>query len=293
MKKREFPESWSEGLRSAVFKSGKTSKVENYRGITILPMLEKIFEIAVYKRLSFVNEVYSELTNLDDTGFTTWVGNVKALATLHKLDITCDMSTFKIACKRNVRSNFINNWNNELHNLSKNPILRTYTIFKSSFELEPYLKLVKEYKYRVAIARLRSSSHTLAIERCCYERPKPPIEQRLCILCNTVEDEIHFVTQCAVNQAERSVLEANVSKLYPSFSFIDNYQKFVFLMKTNDAIILTWFGKFLHNSFNTEICSIRRIIQLEFNRVLIYSYTMHLLHECMHVINLRYYPLWR
>ena len=157
-----------------------------------------------------------------------------------------------MACRKGVRSNFIKDWTNELHDIDKNPILRTYILFKSSFEQEPYLKLVKEQKYRVAIARLRSSSHTLAIERRRYERPKPPVEQRLCKLCNMVENEIHFVTQCAINQAERSVLENNVSKLYPSFPLIDDYQKFLFLMKNNDANILTWFGKFLHNSFKTR-----------------------------------------
>ena len=201
---------------------------------------------------SLVKQVYNELTNLDELGFTTWVSKIKEIATVHNLDITCDTSVFKIACRKGVRSNFIMDWTNELHDIDKNPMLRTYILFKSSFEQEPYLKLVKEQKYRVAIARLRSSSHTLAIERRRYERPKPPVEKRLCNLCNMVENEIHFVTQCAINQAERSVLESNVSKLYPSFPLIDDYQKFLFLMKNNDAKILTWFGKFLHNSFKTR-----------------------------------------
>ena len=46
----------AEGLRSAVFKSGKQNLVNNYRGITILPVIEKIFEVALYKRLTFANE---------------------------------------------------------------------------------------------------------------------------------------------------------------------------------------------------------------------------------------------
>ena len=47
VEKRDFPECWAEGLRSAIHKSGRYEVPENYRGITILPVLEKVFEIAV------------------------------------------------------------------------------------------------------------------------------------------------------------------------------------------------------------------------------------------------------
>ena len=47
VEERIFPDIWSEGLRSAVFKSGKHNLVNNYRGITILPIIEKILEVAL------------------------------------------------------------------------------------------------------------------------------------------------------------------------------------------------------------------------------------------------------
>ena len=58
---RNFPNSWAVGVRSAVFKSGKHNLVNNFRGITILPIMEKIFEAAVYRRLAFVNEAFDEI----------------------------------------------------------------------------------------------------------------------------------------------------------------------------------------------------------------------------------------
>ena len=64
IEKRNFPEIWAEGLKSGVFKSGKRNLVDNYRGITILPVIEKIFEVAVYKRLSFANEAMGKLISL-------------------------------------------------------------------------------------------------------------------------------------------------------------------------------------------------------------------------------------
>ena len=120
---------------------------------------------------------------------------------------------------------------------------------------------MKENKFRVAIARLRCSSHTLAIERRRYERPNPPIEQRVCILCkHMVEDEIHFVTQCIINQDERAILEAKISAVYPDFRYLNNYQRFMFLLQNHDGKILNWFGKFLYNSFNSRNRNLRRII---------------------------------
>ena len=58
---RDFPECWAEGLRSVIYKSGGKGIPENYRGITILPVPEKVFEIAVYQRLGFVNEAFCKV----------------------------------------------------------------------------------------------------------------------------------------------------------------------------------------------------------------------------------------
>ena len=56
---RDFPSIWASGLRAAVFENGRRDQVNNFRGITILPIIEKIFEIVVYERLAFVNEAFN------------------------------------------------------------------------------------------------------------------------------------------------------------------------------------------------------------------------------------------
>ena len=65
---RDFPEIWTSGIRSAVFKSVKRNIVDNFRGLTILPMMEKIFELVVYRRLAFVNEAF-DCYDRYDNGF--------------------------------------------------------------------------------------------------------------------------------------------------------------------------------------------------------------------------------
>ena len=58
---KTFPYKWAEGIRSAVFKSGSKKDPNNYRGITILPIFEKIFEIVIYNRLEFLNEAFCKI----------------------------------------------------------------------------------------------------------------------------------------------------------------------------------------------------------------------------------------
>ena len=57
---KDFPDIWAEGLRSVLFKSGSRLCVDNYRGITILGIFAKLFEIAVNNRLCFVNETFEK-----------------------------------------------------------------------------------------------------------------------------------------------------------------------------------------------------------------------------------------
>ena len=202
---------------------------------------------------TLVKQVFNELNKLHQLAFHTWVSKALAIASDLNLDFSCSVSSFKNNSKHLVRARCRNDWSEELKNIRKNPILRTYVTFKSDFEIEPYLRLVKENKYRVAISRLRCSSHTLAIERRRHERPKPPVEQRTCMKCvSSVEDEIHFVTQCTINVNERVLLEAKISNICPFYFAFNSQQKFEYLNKSNDARILTWYGKFLHNSFKVR-----------------------------------------
>ena len=45
-------------LTLGAFKSGSKLCTDNYRGITVLPVFEKVFEIAVQKRLEFVDDAF-------------------------------------------------------------------------------------------------------------------------------------------------------------------------------------------------------------------------------------------
>jgi hypothetical protein len=46
----EFPEKWAEGLISPVHKQGSKNSTDNYRKITVMPVLGKIFESVLNSR---------------------------------------------------------------------------------------------------------------------------------------------------------------------------------------------------------------------------------------------------
>jgi hypothetical protein len=47
-----YPKEWSKGIIVPCFKSGDSMKPENYRGITLVPMLDKLFAIVLCTRIS-------------------------------------------------------------------------------------------------------------------------------------------------------------------------------------------------------------------------------------------------
>ena len=134
-------------------------------------------------------------------------------------------------------------------NVDHKPLLRTYCLFKFDFGTESCLYNVKDVRYRSAISKLRASSHILEIGRGRYTKPMVPSHLRLCKLCNVVEDEEHFVTECVINTSERLHLLEIIRSIYPDVDSLDKRQMFVLLMGSADARIQKWFGKFLYQSF--------------------------------------------
>ena len=171
------------------------------------------------------------------------------LANDYNLDIKQNRHHFIYECKMVVIDRFITNRHNNLMNTEINPGLRTYETIKKSFRLEPYLYLVREAPFRNAIVQIRASSHTLAIERGRYTRPKTPIQERLGKSCGVIEDEAHFILSCHINQSLRVELMTNIDSIYPEFYNMTENEQIYFIFNNEDRRILTWFGKFLHNSF--------------------------------------------
>ena len=75
--------------------------------------------------------------------------------------------------------------------------------------------------------RLRISAHNLAIETGRYAKPvATPVDKRLCIHCNQVENEFHLIFECSLYNTERNELYGELSQIismdiYPSLELFN------------------------------------------------------------------------
>ena len=81
---------------------------------------------------------------------------------------------------------------------------------------------------------------------------KLPIANRICGLCKTeVGDEIHFMLQCATLNKTRSNFIKDISDKFPNFSKLDTKSQFIWLMSSEDKILIQKVSSLLH-SLNEE-----------------------------------------
>ena len=114
-----------------------------------------------------------------------------------------NMKQFIHIFTQRIKHNYIQCWNNQLQN---SPRAITYRSIASS-NFKQYLNTVVNTKYRVALTRLRVSSHRLEIEIGRWHEPNRIIRsERKCQHGNVLEDEFHFILECPVYHEIRSQL---------------------------------------------------------------------------------------
>ena len=153
------------------------------------------------------------------------------------LDSELNVNVFRQKCQQPLNQKFISDWQFEINDESKHPILMTYKIFKSEFKFEPYLDLVNNPKYRIAVSKLSASSHMLEIERGRHTRPITPVENIRCPEWNVIENE-------------RLELFDKIRNMDSYFSALHPEDKFVYLMNTKNERTMKWFSKFVYSSFD-------------------------------------------
>jgi len=177
---------------------------------------------------------------------------VREVASHYEIALDNDLSecVFKQTCQEIVKKGrFISNWQCEIKDDTKHPILKTYKTIKTRFEFEPYLELIKNPKYRIAISKLRASSHPLEIERGRHTRPITPVENRVCPKCKYIDDELHFVLNCSINMFEKLQLFKKIHSINGEFADLTPENKFTFLLNSNNERIVKWLAIFVYRSF--------------------------------------------
>ena len=145
------------------------------------------------------------LYNRHNQGFRTWVSKVKDIA--EKYNYAIDEPNVVISDVKNKLNNFfVEHWWSSIQSSSRFSKLELYKNIKKGFHFETYFDLAKDLKYRNTITKMRFSSHPLEIESGRYTKPKTPRSNRLCSRCKVIEDERHFILDCALYKEERHML---------------------------------------------------------------------------------------
>ena len=95
--------------------------------------------------------------------------------------------------------------------------MRTYRLFKTidNYKCEDYLHQVTNTRHRIAVTKLRLSSHKLAIETGRYSRPFKKPAERIRPICKIeMEDEYLFLNICPAYQEIRCSLLDYLEKEY-------------------------------------------------------------------------------
>ncbi|MCG7875034.1 MAG: reverse transcriptase domain-containing protein [Candidatus Thiodiazotropha endolucinida] len=148
--------------------------------------------------------------------------------------------------RQRLTDNFTQNWQERLNNSSRANFYVTIADFKPNL----YLDVVKVRKFRNALARFRVSSHRLEIEAGRWARPYKPVHERICKICNKLEDEFHFVIECTLYTCLRRKYIDSIYWNRPSM------HKFVQLIQSNDPRIITNLAIYIYKAFevrNTEM----------------------------------------
>ena len=93
--------------------------------------------------------------------------------------------------EQRLKDTFLQDWDAQVRSTSD---YRLFKKIKDSFKFESYLNSDNRI-FRIAITKVRLSSHLFFIERERWGRPKINAVNRKCNLCNSIEDEYHCLIE--------------------------------------------------------------------------------------------------
>ncbi len=231
---------------------------------TIIYILKQVlknwFRIVEYDENSLLYDTYLCNLQMVFENKNCWLMNIRRLVndTLGLKHLWENQGTVKHvkSAVNNLRTIFEFQWANALNKINQHSNsgnkLRTYAIFKKTFNYEKYLDFTTDYKKRKFITKLRISAHKLEIESGRYQNKKKgrvqvPAKDRLCKFCssNQVEDEKHVVMYCKNYADDRRILFKLLDDIFPNMCQLSGDEQFNFIMKCEDAELFKMFVIFL------------------------------------------------
>lgn len=249
-------------IKSTLGVKQQTSNLAIYGETGRFPLHLRLTDCALkyWDRLNNCNKsktiyrVFSDLKKLHNSGCETWVSRIQNMIregctdqdTFIKIrdyskNVYLDTKEFRYA-------QFISYWENSIKDTSKNPILRTYMLFKHNFEVAPYLLCNMPKQFQKSIAQFRTSSHQLRIETGRHE--KLPIIQRTCEFCSNgdVDDEIHMLIKCKYHDTDRTTFLRSLPN-HMQYDIESSSNLFHTLMTSKDPETVYMVANFINKCF--------------------------------------------
>ncbi|MEW8546081.1 MAG: hypothetical protein AB2693_21380, partial [Candidatus Thiodiazotropha sp.] len=210
-----------------------------------------------FENLSYglLKQSYEMTKKLHDKGVESWYSSALYILKLLNLNIfacrNLGENQLIYIVKRNLISKYKTFWRQEKDKKVNNGKLDTYFSFKTDFCKEPYLDL-QDFHLRKAICKLRISAHSLLIETGRYaKKGSLAREQRICRFCNlnTVESEVHFLTECSLYDDERLELFSKINIINSNFALLNNTDKARWMLLQENQSILWALGFYIHCCF--------------------------------------------
>ena len=202
---------------------------------------------------SIVMKAYRSLLESHELGQTNWCSHVEQI--LKDVDFTqawdeqCLSNRELATVKERLYKLYMDGCLAEISDSEKNPKLRTFKLFKTTFKLENYLTSTKNISHIHALARFRISSHNLHIETGRYTKPtSTPVNDRKCLYCSSrdTEDELHFLLNCSLYSEERTDLLSICQDNIPIFHRLSENEQFIEIMSSNEPIVIKALGKYVY-----------------------------------------------
>ena len=154
-----------------------------------------------------------------------------------------------LGVKERLYDQYLQQWREDITHSRK---MRTYQIFKLNYNLEPYLFLPSHL--RTAVARFRTSCHSLAIETGRYTRPLLPPEKRVCQTCEVMEDEKHFLLNCSSTQSlpEYKHFLSTCEREIQGFTRLSADAQFKTVMSCPNYNVIFSLAKLIHVAFKNR-----------------------------------------
>jgi hypothetical protein len=200
-------------------------------------------------------EAYSCVKDLQDGGQNCWLNLVHKLkSVVSEPNNSQSLALRDIAnIKTQLQRQFATSWEaaimSDVNSKSQHGRkLRTYRKFKCHFGKEPYLDVVANSKWRVALTKFRVSAHRLMIELGRHTRTA--LELRVCPKCSLgkVEDEWHFLSVCPLYREEREKLLNIITAKSPLIKQLSNDDQLCWIMSNNDDEIIKAVAEYVYSA---------------------------------------------